>query len=523
MSDAPKPLDPGFEQRTLGTILRLQAQRLPDRTWLMCGEDTWSFAQADREVDRHASGLAALGVGPGSAVAVMLTASPTYLFCALALARLGAVFVPINLELSGAALAHPLRVAGAGWIIVAGELRGRAAEAAGRLAEPPAILDAREVRAAPTPQPLPASLASTTDPWSIMFTSGTTGAAKGALMTHQYWWLVPADLCGPARAVRHDDVFYSPLPMYHAAAWLMEILPALYLGMPVGVDAGFSVTGFLDRVRHYGATQLTTVAATHLWLYQYPARADDRDTPARVWAPVPLPAELWAPFRERFGLEHLWSTYGGTEFMNVAFTDLRRAIKPGSAGQARGSVELSVLDDLGRTLAPGQVGELCVRPTAPHAIFRGYVGMPETTLARCADLWYHTGDLGRIDEDGDVFFLDRKDDYLRVRGENVSSFEVESALGEHPAVLEVAAHGVRTGEAELVLEDEIKVCVVLGDGAVVSEADLVAFARERLPRFALPRYVELVADLPRSATGRVRKHVLRAQGVTAGTWERPGR
>ena len=316
----------------------------------------------------------------------MMQASPAHLFCAFALARLGAVFVPVNLELSGAALAHPLRVSGAGWVIVDGTLRERAKQAADQVKPMPVLVDPAEARAGTPARPLPASLADTFDPWSIMFTSGTTGAAKGALMTHQYWWLVPSDLCGPARAVRHDDVFYSPLPMFHAAAWLMEILPALYLGMPVGIDSAFSVTAFLDRVRHYGATQLTTVAATHLWLYQRPARADDRDNPARVWAPVPLPSELWSPFRERFGLEHVWSTYGGTEFMNVAFSDVRRPTKPGSAGRVRPSVELSVLDDVGRLLETGAVGELCARPRAPHAIFQGYIGLPQATLDRFADL-----------------------------------------------------------------------------------------------------------------------------------------
>ena len=179
-----------------------------------------------------------------------------------------------------------------------------------------------------------------------------------------------------------------------------------------------------------------------------------------------------------------------------------------------------MLDDFDRRLAPDEIGELCVRPLAPHAIFQGYLGMPQTTLERFRSLWYHTGDLVRIDETGELFFVDRKDDYLRVRGENVASYEVEVAIERHEAVIEVAAYGVRAGDAALVLEDEVMVAVVLHDGARVDPADLLAFAAEQLPHFAVPRYLDFVFDLPRTATGRIQKHVLRAHGTTRDTFDR---
>ncbi len=367
--------------------------------------------------------------------------------------------------------------------------------------------------------PLPAE-PSTFEPWSVMFTSGTTGLAKGAVMTHQYWYTVPAELSGAARDVREDDVFYVSSPMFHAAAWLVQIFPSLISGLPVAIDARFSTSGFWDRVRRFGATQLLTMGASHLWLWNQPPADDDADNPARVWAPIPLPFELRAPFQKRFGIEHLWSTYGGTEFMSVTNTDVRRPWAAGGSGRARPSVELAVVDDFDRRLAPDEIGELCVRPLAPHAIFQGYLGMPETTLERFRNLWYHTGDLVRIDETGELFFVDRKDDYLRVRGENVASYEVEVAIERHQAVTEAAAYGVRAGDAALVLEDEVMVAVVLQDGAQVDPADLLAFVAEQLPHFAIPRYLEFVSDLPRTATGRIQKHVLRARGTTPETFDR---
>jgi crotonobetaine/carnitine-CoA ligase len=397
---------------------------------------------------------------------------------------------------------------------VAGELRGLTdvvLSAVAGVAVPDALRSLRvselaEFEQADPADDGPASEALTFDPWCVMFTSGTSGPSKGAVMTHQYWYVVPADLCGPGRGVREDDVFYVSSPMFHAAAWLVQIFPSLMLGLPVAIDRGFSISGFWESVRRYGASQLLTMGATHLWLYNQEPRSSDADNPARVWAPVPLPAELWEPFKARFGVEHLWVSYGGTEFMAVA--------------RARSTIELAVMDGHGCRLPAGEVGELCVRPTAPHAIFQGYLGLPEFTLERLSDLWYHTGDLVRIDSDGELFFLDRKDDYLRVRGENVSSFEVETAISAHPAIAEVAAQSVRSEESALVAEDEIKVCVILKPGMRSSPEEIIGFAAEQLPRFAVPRFVEIVDDLPRTPTGRVQKHVLRSRGCNAATWDR---
>lgn len=527
-------LDPGFERRTVGGLLRAQAVRLRGRTWAIFEDASFTFEEADRLVDVYATSLLAVGVRAEDRVGVMLDNSPEFLLLALALGRIGAVFVPLNLALKGESLAHPIRQSGVSTLAIEPSLVERVlghvdslpalhtllvrepfGEDAGALRVLPLGVLAGGADAGSLP-PGPGTF----DPWSVMFTSGTTGLAKGAVMTHQYWYLVPAELSGAVRDVRDDDVFYVSSPMFHAAAWLVQIFPSLISGLPVAIDARFSTSGFWDRVRRFGATQLLTMGASHLWLWNQQPSDDDADNPARVWAPVPLPYELRAPFQERFGIEHLWSTYGGTEFMSVTNTDVRRPWPAGGSGRARPSVELAVLDDFGRRLPPDEIGELCVRPLVPHAIFNGYLGMPETTLERFRDLWYHTGDLVRIDETGELFFVDRKDDYLRVRGENVASYEVEIAMERHDAVAEVAAYGIRAGDAALVVEDEVMVSIVLRDGVDVDPAELLAFAAEQLPHFAVPRYVAFVSDLPRTATGRIQKHLLRAQGMTPDTFDR---
>jgi crotonobetaine/carnitine-CoA ligase len=181
-------------------------------------------------------------------------------------------------------------------------------------------------------------------------------------------------------------------------------------------------------------------------------------------------------------------------------------------------LEVKLLDDGDREVPPGEVGEFCVRPTEPHVIFNGYFNAPEATLRAFRNLWYHTGDLGRRDEDGDWFFVDRKADFIRYKGRNVSSFEIEAAVAAHPAVAECAAHGVRS--AELEHEAEIKVCVVRRPGAAVSPEELARFVNENAPYFFVPRYIEFLDELPHTPTGRVQKFRLRERGVTPATWDR---
>ncbi|HZO10207.1 MAG TPA: AMP-binding protein, partial [Myxococcota bacterium] len=211
--------------------------------------------------------------------------------------------------------------------------------------------------------------------------------------------------------------------------------------------------------------------------------------------------------------------YGQSEVLGLLHRpDDGKPKKPGSLGQPLAGLEARLFGDDDREVAPGEVGEFCVRPTEPHVIFNGYFNAPEATLAACRNLWYHTGDLGRRDEDGDWFFVDRKSDFIRYKGRNVSSFAVEAAVAAHPAVAECAAHGVRA--AELEHEAEIKVCVVLKPGTALAPEELARFVNDTAPYFFVPRYVEFVSELPRTPTLRVQKFKLRERGVTPETWDR---
>jgi crotonobetaine/carnitine-CoA ligase len=304
--------------------------------------------------------------------------------------------------------------------------------------------------------------------------------------------------------------------MFHAGVWLYNIYSALLSGLRVGIDDHFSVSTFWDRVRLYGATQVQTIGAMHMFIWAQPERPDDADNPIRVWVPVPLPIELWEPFKERFGVEHLVFQYGQTEVVPVTVGAVGTTTKPGSCGTALPHLEMKILDEWDREQPPGVPGEICVRPRVPHTMFEGYYKNAEATMEVWRNLWHHTGDLGRVDEDGDLFYVDRVQDFLRRRGENISSFEVESAVGRHPAIAGVAAHAVPSDHTE----DELKVCVILKEGAAMTHDELFDHCVENLPYFAVPRYLEFLDEFPLTPSGRVQKFLLRERSLNSSTWDR---
>jgi crotonobetaine/carnitine-CoA ligase len=260
-----------------------------------------------------------------------------------------------------------------------------------------------------------------------------------------------------------------------------------------------------------------TLGAMHMFLWNAPERDDDADNPVRVAGAIPMPEELIPKYKRRFGIEEIHQGYGQSEVMTVLARRPGKTYKPNSLGEPADGMELRLLDDDDREVAVGEVGEICVRPLEPYAIFNGYWRNPEATVRAWKNLWYHTGDLGRADTDGEYYFVDRKADFIRYKGRNISSFAVEAAVGAHPAVLQCAAHGVTS--AELEAEAEIKVCVVLKPDQRATAEEIARFVNDTAPYFFVPRYVEFLDRLPQTPTGRVQKYQLRERGVTTATWD----
>jgi crotonobetaine/carnitine-CoA ligase len=518
--------DPG--ERLLGRALRRQAERSPEAPFLVDGGRRFSFGGANELANACAAGLRRLGVGRGDSVAMLLESGPECVFAALGANKLGAIWVPTNTDYKGLWLREALEGSRARVLLADAALLPRVAELgalpfervvvrgeADAAAAALPLVPWAELSGGPGPEPDDAEL-HYGDTAAVLFTSGTTGRSKGVMQSHNVW--IKAALNGARTAgVRDDDVLYNCLPMYNSAAWVANVFRALVTGVPCAMDPRFSASEFWDRCRHYGATMIFTLGAMHIFLWQAPERPDDRDNPVRVASMIPFPHALEEPFKKRFGIEAIFQGYGQSEAMTLFARTPGRAWKPNALGEPQQGVEIRLLDDEDREVAPGETGEICVRPTEPYAIMNGYFGDPEATLRAFRNLWYHTGDLARRDEEGDFFFVDRKADYIRYKGRNLSSFAVEAAVAAHPAVAEVAAHGVRS--AELESEAELKVAVVRKPGAALTAEELARFVNRTAPYFFVPRYVEFLPELPHTPTGRVQKYKLRERGVTPETWD----
>jgi len=515
--------------RLLGRALRAQAEALPDRPWLVSEERTLSYGEANDLANGWARGLAALGVERRGPVALFMESSPECVLAALGANKLGGFWIPTNTDYRGAWLAEAFTDGGARVLVTDGALLPKLAELPAqpfetvvvhgeRACELPGarLVPARELSQPGAPEPDDAGLGYG-DTAAVLWTSGTTGRAKGVMQSHNTW-LHAADNGARTAGVRDDEVLYNCLPMYNSAAWVANLFRALVTGRPCAMDRRFSAGEFWDRCRRFDATMVFTLGAMHMFLWNAPEREDDARNPVRTATMIPMPEAIVGPFKERFGLEAIHQGYGQSECMTLFMRrDDGRPSKPDSLGRPQPGIEVDLLDDDDRPVATGDPGELCVRPSEPHVIMNGYYRAPEETLGAFRNLWYHTGDLLRRDEDGDWFFVDRKADYIRYKGRNLSSFAVEHTVNAHPAVVESAAHGVAA--AELDSEAELKVCVVRKPGAAVTAEEIARFVNDHAPYFFVPRYVEFLDDLPRTPTGRVQKFKLRERGVTPATWD----
>lgn len=505
--------------RTLHALLEERAAGRPDHPFLMADDRTWTFAELDAHADRIAQALWRRGVRPGHRVLVMMGGCGTYLALWFAVSKLGAVEVPVNGAYRGAMLRHVLETAPVVAAVVEAPLRGVFLDAAAGLVDAADVIDplafahdalddlglTAEYRAAVRTGP--------GDPAGVIFTSGTTGPSKGVVMSHRHqmsFGLFFAEIAG----FRADDTAYNYLPFFHIAAKFVA-LGAMLQGGRMLLRPVFSLSRFWDDVRAYGATVCVAVGGLCHLLNSQPERPDDADNPLRLIYAVPVPWEFKDRFERRFGLR-LVEAYGGTESNLVVHSRLDEDTPRGSCGRASEHFEVTIRDDDGYEAPRGQAGEVCVRPRHPHTMMTGYLGLPEKTLEVMAGYWFHTGDRAHMDADGYVFFLDRMKDAIRRRGENISSYEVEIELLAHPAVREAAAVAVPSEHGE----DEVMAVLSLLPGAGLDPADLIAFLQPRLPHFMIPRYVQILPDLPKTPTQKAEKHRLRAAGITPDTWDR---
>jgi crotonobetaine/carnitine-CoA ligase len=346
-----------------------------------------------------------------------------------------------------------------------------------------------------------------------MYTSGTTGPSKGAMHVNRsalwnvYAWLDILDLS-------HTDVAYSMFPLFHVTARSAVVTSSIWAGASIVLRNGFSVSGFWDDIRANDCTFFAYMGSVIHLLWAAEPSPHDADNSLRVAFGAAAPAAIVADFERRFGVE-LLEVYGSTE-LGPATAPKPGQVKRGTMGRTCPHVALQIHDELGNQLPVGVAGEIVARPAVPYGIFQGYWANPQATVQAFHNLWFHTGDRGHFDEDGYLVFSDRIKDVIRRRGENISSFEVERGVQEHPDVLECAAYAVPSD----IGEEEVMIAVVPRPGRSLDPLDVLRFCAATLPRFAVPRYLRVVDELPKTPSQRIQKYKLREIGVTHDTIDR---
>ncbi|WP_165987593.1 AMP-binding protein [Streptomyces sp. YIM 98790] len=537
--DPADPAVPAARDCVLGPVLRERAAAHPDRVFALFEDGSrWSYAGALDAARRAASGLRALGVRHGDTVLAWLPNGPAVLRCWFGANLLGAVHVPLNTAYRGALLRHAIEVSGARVMVVHADLLPRldgvrlgrlervvvvgrepAGPAAQALARRGIALHPAELLTAPAgrdgAEERPPDAGDEVRPWdtqAVVFTSGTTGPSKGVLSSYVHLYsTVNADVHGHQGP---DDRYLVNLPLFHGAGMIATYC-MLLLGGSVAVVHGFDTRDFVPVLRRTGATVCTLLGAMAAFLAGRPPVPGEADNPLRTICLVPSVPE-GEVLRRRLGADTVYTTYNMTEICAPLISGPHSG-EPGFCGRVRPGVEARLVDGHDREVPAGAVGELMVRTARPWALSHGYAGMPEATVRAWRNGWFHTGDCFRRTAEGDYFFVDRAKDVIRRRGENISSFEVETAVLEHPGIAEAAAVAVPGAGGE----DEVMVVTVPAEGDAAPEpAGLVEYLRPRLPHFMIPRYVRTVDRLPRTPNSKVEKHLLRERGVTADTWDR---
>jgi carnitine-CoA ligase len=512
---------------TFGAVVTERATERPDDVFIRFESSALTYREFDRSGNRAASMIQSLGMKKGDTCAVMLPNGPEFLAVWLGLARLGVVEVPVNTAGKGDALAHLLNQAKCRVIVMSSEWAERLSEIAGRLThlehvivvgdgdlpELPFTVQSydglmSEANNRPVEEPILPG-----DPSVILFTSGTTGPSKGVVLSHSANFSVAKTACG-LMGYTDKDTLYTVFPLFHVNARYTTVLVGLLTGASVVMHNRFSASRFWEICWEEGVTAFNFMGSMLTILMKQPERPDDADHPVRKAYGAPTPVEIYDSFQERFNVR-ISEVYGSTELGTVA-ANPASSFRKGACGQIVPIYECRILDGDGFSCPPGVPGEIAVRPKKPGVMFDGYYGNAEATVKSWQDLCFHTGDIGRMDEDGYLYFLDRKKDVIRRKGENISSYEVESVLNDHPAIREAVVVGVPSDLSE----EEVLAVAVLKEGETLSPEELLDFCQKRMAYFAVPRYVRFVAELPRTPSQRVEKYRLRKEGLTEETWDR---
>ncbi len=507
-----------LEERVLPKVLYRAAEAQPEWPFVLHGDQVFSYADTERISTQLAHGMRKWGVVSGVRVATLLDNSPRYILTLFAVAKLGALNVPINTAARGDLLRYYLQDANCTHVIVQDTYLTALREAWPDVNLPLAVLHPDEQSSGmefPSWEDLLAdgealrerSLGITLhawDPWLILYTSGTTGPSKGSICPHAHSLSI-ARTQATRMALEPQDRLYTCLPLFHGNALNYSTLTALWARATIALETRFSARRFWPDIHRYRATQFNAMMIVTSILEKLPVTPEERDNPVRIAAIVPPPPNR-KQLEERWGLKII-SQFALSEACPIAVLAPGEAYdKPRTSGRIAESIELRIVDENDVEVPRGTPGEIVIRTKQPWTMFCGYYGKVEATVSAFRNLWFHTGDRAYIDEDGYLFFVDRVKDAIRRRGENISAFEIESILNGHEAILEAAAVPVPSELGE----DEVAVFIVKAAPELTEEA-VIDYAVRKMAYFMVPRYVQFVDDLPKTPSQKISKTALREQ------------
>lgn len=529
-----EPTDQDWTRWTGAQVLRRQASERPDQTFLIAPEEDLeiTYGELHETCRRVAGGLHASGAERGDRVIIMAKNSSRFVLTWFGTSVGDLVEAGVNTAYEGEFLRHQVQLVEAAWVVVdddladrfialkdqlttlrgfwvidnAGDADGAVSRlrAAGWAAEHWDTLRSAEPYDGPEPD--------ARDLTAVFFTSGTTGLSKGVAMPNAQMNFF-SELTRCLTRFTEKDTWLSVTPLFHGNAQYMALYPALIAGGRAVIRSRFSASRWVDQLREHDVTVTNFLGVMMDFVWKQPERPDDADNPLRCVFAAPTASSILEPFKERFGIEAFVEVYGTTETTTPILSPYGEDRPAGAAGLNAGRwFDVAIVDPETDIEVPvGEVGEFCVRPTHPWISSNGYYNMPEKTTEVWRNMWFHTGDAVRRDEDGWFYFVDRIKDALRRRGENISSYEVEQALLAHPTVAECGVIGVPADtEAG---EDEV-MAVIVADGEVTGE-EIWEFCQGRIPAFAIPRFLWFRKELPLTPSEKIQRNVLREEAKTA--------
>jgi len=515
---------------TVTQVLDQRAASSGDKTWIVSPEGRFGIAEMQERSRKFAAGLLQLSLKRGDTVLLMLPDGIDMVTAWLGLARIGVVEVPVNVHLKGNVLEHVLVDSSAGTIITSRRFLDRICPLLSALPRLTTVV----LVDTPTTDDYVAlagrsllrfgdlmiadhqgltDLPRSNDLIAVMYTSGTTGRSKGVMVTHAHAYEYAHSVL-ELLEMQMTDIYYNPLPLFHIAGQWAAVYASLIAGATVVLPTAFSLSRFWDDVRNANATCTFLLGAMANWLNRQPLSATDADNPMQRMLIVPLLPEV-EDFKARFGVK-VSTTWGSTEINVPTRSGFVLANNRTCGRVAEDRYDVRIVDPDDREVPPGVPGEAVVRTREPWLLMAGYWNNPAATAEAWRNQWVHSGDLLMRDEAGNLYFVDRLKDSIRRRGENISSIEVETEILAHEAVLECAIIPVASEHSE----EEVMAVLTLRPDCRLSPEELLAFLKPRMAHFMVPRYIDFVAEMPKTATGKIQKYMLRQQGVTATTWDR---